>query len=549
MKKSMTALSVGSVALLLLAGCGTSGGSVSSNNTNGSSTQGSTSKSSSTPVKGGTLTVAIDGDPDTLDAQKTGDANADTVLGQIGASLVFQNPKTLKFEPELAKSWDISTDGLTYTFHLRTGVTFQDGTPLTAADFVSTFQRAINPATASVATGGQLANVKSMTAPDKQTLVITLSKPFSWFLAALSDPGYMQPISPTALKSEGTSYGRHPVSAGPWKFDNWKSGQSITLDSNSAYKWAPTYFTNQGAPYPSQFVYKVIPQEETRIAALQTGEVDVADVAPKDLPQFQNNSKYNVYSYLMPGLGLFVMFNLEKPSLQDLKVRQAINYAINRKSIIQAVLMGQGQVAYSPLPPSLPDYDPKASSYGYNYNKDKAQQLLKDAGYTMGSDGYLQKDGKTLSLGLNSIQNGEWDQAAQLIQAQLKDIGVKVAIHDMDHASLIAAGAKGQFDMTLMHYTYTDPDVLYFFYDSKGALNFGHAGGAALDGLLDKSRQSTDPAVEQQTYAAIQKDIVQNAYLAPIYLQKQFYVASSRVHGLQVSPLYGPLFQDAWVSN
>lgn len=103
--------------------------------------------------------------------------------------------------------------------------------------------------------------------------------------------------------------------------------------------------------------------------------------------------------------------------------------------------------------------------------------------------------------------------------------------------------------LDILHYTYTDPDVLYFFYDSKGALNFGHAGGAALDGLLDKSRQSTDPAVEQQTYAAIQKDIVQNAYLAPIYLQKQFYVASSRVHGLQVSPLYGPLFQDAWVSN
>lgn len=548
MKRKVRYLTMASTVgvLLLAVGCGAQGA------TNQSNTPSKTSSDSGTPVKGGNLTVAVNEEPDNLDPDKTGAAVSDQILQQIGASLVFQNPKTMQYEPYLAKKWSVSSDGLTWTFDLRTDVTYQDGTPLTASDLAGTFQRAMDPKTAGQVAAGDLADVKSVTAPDDHTLVFQLKTPFAPFLADLSDAGYLQPIELSAAKKEGTAYGRHPISVGPWKFDNWVNGQSVTLDRYPGYNWGPSFFKNQGAVYPDKLTYKVISQESTRVAALQTGEVDVANVDPKDVAQFQNNPKFQVYSSLRQGLGLFVMFNMQKPALQDLKVRQAINEAINKQSIIQATQSGQAVKSYGPLPPSISGYDPNTTKYGYHYNADNAKKLLQEAGYTIGSDGYAQKNGKTLSLDLLSMQNGTWDQAAELIQAQLKDIGVKVQIKNLEWPTLLSTATKGQFDMSLMGYTYNDPDVLYLFLDSSqsaSGLNFDHLNDPKVDALLQKGRTTIDANQRKAVYVELQKYIVQQAYLAPIYTEKQFLVVNSRVHNLQFYPTSGALYQDVWVSS
>lgn len=526
---------------VVVSGCG-----AAAQNTN-------TPTSNATPVKGGTITVAIPEEPDTLDPQKTGAAVADNVLGQIGGSLVFQNPKTLEFEPALAKKWTVSNDGLTWTFDLRTDVTFQDGTPFTAEDMVKSYQRALDPKTASKVAGSDLADVASVSAPDSHTFVIKLKKPFAPLLADLSDAGFMQPIDFKALQSEGdTAYGRHPVSVGPWKFDSWQNGQSITLDRYDGYHWAPSFFQNQSAVYPDKLVYKVVSQEQTRLAALKTGEVDIAPIDAKDVSQFQNNPQYQIISKPRNGLGLFVMFNLQKPALQDLKVRQAINEAINKQAIIKAVVFGQADPSYGPLPKGFPDYDPAVEKEGYQFNVDSAKKLLTDAGYTQGSDGFFQKDGKPLTLTLLTMQNGTWDQAAQLIQAELKDIGINVKIETLEWGTLLQTATKGDFDMTLMGYHYNDPDVLYLFLHSSQSahgLNFDHVQDPKLDALLEKGRGTTDPAQRKEVYAELQKYVIDNALWAPIYTEREFYVVNRRVHNVQVHPLGNLLLQDAWVEQ
>lgn len=554
LKKLFSTATMVSLSLSLIAGCSTppasSPASESGTPTTSTSTEAPAATANLQPKKGGTITIGIANEPDQLDIHKTGMAVANQIAGNLGASLVTQDPDTLEFKPYLAESWEVSEDGKTWTFKIRTGVKFHDGTDMTAKSIAETYQRALDPATAAKVAGSNLSEVESVEAPDDTTLVLHLKQPFAPLLQFLSDPGWLQPLSMQAIAQAGDKYGRQPVGVGPWKFEKWENGQSISFTRNEEFAWADPIFKNQGAPYADRLVYRFISENQTLLAALDSGSIDIArGVVAKDVAKYRDNPQFEVKEMLRNGLGLFVMLNTRRPVFQEIEVRQALNKAINKEAIMKAVIQGEGVVSYGPLPPSLFGYDEGVQEYGLKYQVEEAKALLEKAGYTKNAQGLYEKGGKPLKLDLLT-QTGTWAQASQLIQAMLKDIGVEVNIVTLEWGALVDTATKGSFDMTLMGYTLNDPDVLYLFLHSSQAdngLNFSYVKDEKMDELLVKGRTTVDSAARKDVYKEIQKYVVDQAWWVPIYTEKQFNVVRKPVEGVGIHPLRGLMYHDSWV--
>lgn len=499
------------------------------------------------PAQGGTINVGIADEPDTLDSQLSGLAVVNQMAQVFGGTMLAQDPKSKDYVCFLCDSYTVSENGLTWSFKLKQGVKFHDGNPLKAQDWKYTFDRAKNPDTKAKNAGALVKPITSVEAVGDYELKITLDKPFAPFKDALTQ-GFLMPLSKAAV--EKPDYGHHPVGAGAFMVSEWKSGERIVMKRNPDFKWAPAFFQNKGAVAPDQLVYRVIPEEATRIAALESGEVDVTAVNYQNVDRFKNDAKFAVLSAKRQGLGLFILFNLERPALQDLKLRQAINAGINRDAIIKTILRGFGKPAFGPLPEVFFGYDPGVEQTGPRYDPAQAKKLLDEAGYKPGADGIMAKDGKPLTLNLFTQTSGTWKSTAELVQAQLKEIGIKVDVQNFEWATLTAGLNNGKHDMSMMGYTYSDPDVLYLFLHSSQigtGINWSKVKDSKLDQLIDAGRTTTDPAKRAQVYKEIQALVNSQAYWAPIYNEEQFTAVNKRVQGIWMHPTKGLQYLDAKV--
>ncbi|MDN4524040.1 ABC transporter substrate-binding protein [Fictibacillus fluitans] len=506
-------------------------------------------KEAGTPQNGGTISIGYTQEPDTMDVHKTSMSIVDDIGTQIGGSLLVFDPKTLELKPHLAESYSISEDGKKITFKLREGIKFHDGTPFTAKAYKETFDRLLDPKTGATVVKNLLAGVKSIKAPDDATLIIELAAPTAPVLSNLAIEGFMQPLSKKAIDTHGDKYGRNPVGVGPWKFKEWKNGQSITLAKNEDYKWSKYYFSNKGSAYPDELVYKFIKDYQTMLSALDSGSIDIAaNLLPKDAKRYSANPQFNVFEFDRQGMGLTIEMNTENEILKDIKVRKALNMLINKDSIIKAVLQGEGNPAYGPISSNIFGYDKNIEKYGYQYNKDEAVKLLKSSGWKKNSKGMLEKDGKELSFELSS--SGQWNQPAQIVQAMFKEAGIGIKIQSFEAGALSEKVSKGDYELTFLGYSYPDPDILFMLFHSSqlGGFNHSRAKNKELDALLEKGRATLDSEERKKIYAEAQKIIVEEAYWAPIYVEKMFFVSNKRVHGLKQSQTT-LLFHDSWVKK
>lgn len=498
---------------------------------------------------GGTINIGLADEPDTLDPHLSGQAVVSSFTLMIGGALLAQDPQSKDYVCYLCDSYEVSPDGLTWIFKLKQDVKFHDGNPLKAQDWKYTFDRAKDPATKAKNAGALVKEVRSVDAVSDYELKITFSNPFAPFKDALST-GWLVPLSKAAV--DKGDYGRHPVGAGPFVFDTWKSGERIVLKQNPDFKAAPAFYKNKGPVAYDDIVYKIIPEEATRIAALESGDVDITTVNYQNVERFKNDSKFEMLSIKRQGLGLAVLFNMDRPELQDLKVRQAINAAIDKDTIIKSVLRGFGKPAYSALPEVFFGYDPSTEQYAPKFSVVQAKKLLQEAGYTPGADGIVTKNGKPFNLSLFSQTSGTWKAASELLQAQLKDVGINVDVQPYEWATLTSALSNGKHDMSLMGYTYADPDVLYLFLHSSqvgGGINWSMLKDPDLDKLIEDGRKTTDSTKRAQVYADIQKLMIDKAYWAPIYNEEQFTAVNKRVQGVWMHPTKGLQYQDASVSG
>ncbi|MBX6723226.1 MAG: hypothetical protein IRY92_08310, partial [Dactylosporangium sp.] len=323
-------------ALGVLAACGGSGGSDAPSKSegssgdggsNGASTPSSTNDGTSESKVGGQWTIAISEDPDTLDPQKTAAAVTGGIFRYVGDTLVTKDFDK-NIVPSLATKYEVSDDGLVWTFEIREGVMFHDGTPADAAAIKASFERALAPETASPIASGLLGPVDTISV-EGSTLRVTLKEPFAIFLDNMTDPR-SAPISVAAAEQAGDQFGRKPIATGPWKVAEWQSGTQIVLERNPDYAWGPA-FLHDGAAYIDRLVYRIMPEPATAMTAFEAGEVDQVSINPPDVERIESSGKYQIVKFLRNGVGLFMEFNVTKSPFDDITVRQAMNYAINKE--------------------------------------------------------------------------------------------------------------------------------------------------------------------------------------------------------------------------
>jgi peptide/nickel transport system substrate-binding protein len=497
---------------------------------------------------GGTVTLSIAQEPDTLDPQRTSTAVTGEILRYLGDTLLTKNLNA-EYAAGLAETWEASDDGRTWTFTLRPGIRFHDGTPLDATAVRDSIERARAPETQSPIAGSLFEPITAIEVVDDLTLTISLDEPFSPFLDNLTDPRSAI-VNVAAADEQGTQFGRAPVLSGPWRFSEWRSGDRIILERNPDYAWGPEY-TRGEAPYIEQLIFRVIPEAATQVASLEANEVQILNpVPPTDVMRLQDTGRYEFAEFLRKGVGLFMEFNVNNEPFDDLAIRQAMNHAINKDIIVQVALEGLGIPAYGVLPPSLWGYWEGMEEYAYAYDPERATALLEEAGWTRGADGIYQKDGQPLEFTLYTAPIDTWTRSAQIVQGMLSEAGVRMDIQTYEFGTLLELLMAGEHQADFMGYTYASPDIVHLWFHSSNigtGLAHSHFNDATLDALIERSRTETDPETRLSTYQEIQQYIHDQALWVPLWINTNYIAIHPSVQNTQVHPDGFLVLLDAYV--
>jgi peptide/nickel transport system substrate-binding protein len=509
-----------------------------------------TAASTQDPRIGGTAGFSVATDPDTLDIQKSSSGVTAAIMDLVGGSLLSKDPQTGALIPYLAKSWTVSEDGKTITFTLKDGVKFHDGTPLTADDYAWTLNRAIDPQTASPVSGTMLQGMTDAKALDPQTLQLTLSQPNYYILDGLALGGYLAPYSKAYAEKNGDDYlARNPMSVGPYIFKEWRTGESITLERNPDFTWGPDYAP--GPRFVQTLVFKIIPDQATDVAALEAGETVTTGVPQSEISRFEDPAKFTIYHTMGQTLYPALVFNLNKDPWKDIKIRQALSYAIDRQSIVDVFLQGQGEISYGPLPPSIPGYTKDVESF-YHFDSAKALSTFAEAGYTPDAKGALSKDGVPLTIKLLTPSYDFILPGLALVKDQLKTIGIEVTIESLDPTLVDTTATQGDYDLLVTGYNYNTADILYFFFHSSmiGAGTNYTVSDPTLDKMLDESRTNMDPTQHDKIVHDIQMYIMDNAYWVTLVNSIGNQVVSTNVQDAYWSDALSRLvMENAWLKN
>lgn len=470
------------------------------------------------------LTIAYDQDADTLDHFKTGEYS--DALIYVYDRLISRD-YDYDYKPGLAESWDVSDDGMVWTFHLKEGVKFHDGKALTSEDVKWNIEKIIDPETASPAQS-DFAAIEGVDVKDEYTFDILLKHPFPNLLFILSNT-VSGIASKEAYEKYGDEYGsKYLVGSGPYMFEEWKGGEEIVLAKNPEYDWGPEWMENGGTPIIDKIVMKVIPEETTRLMELEAGNIDILrNITSNILLKLENNADIEIYSDESTKLG-YLAYACDREPFNDIRVRQAINHSINKEDIIKYVFRDTAQPAYGYLPSKLKDeYYSNSKEEGYEYDVEKAKELLEKAGY-----------GNGLKFTLATENSTEYSRLAEVLQDQLKDIGIDVDIQLYDSASYAAMLKEGKQELFLREYSWPNADILDWFLLSSQIPYPNHSrwNDEKTDELIQKA--ATMPTWEEraQGYRDVQKHLIEEAVWAPIYIPNHSIAVRKEIKNFKYHP-------------
>jgi len=432
-----------------------------------------------------------------------------------------------QYRPGLAEKWETSENGLVWTFHLKKGVKFHNGKPFTAEDVKWTFDTIKDPKTASPF-AGDLKAIKEIKVIDDYTVQFTLNYPFPNLLFNLSNTAAgIQPAN--CYEEYGEDYGHKVViGTGPFMLKEWIKGDRVVLVRNPDYNWGPDWMSNQGPPLLDELVIRAIPEENSRIMELETGGVHVLrDVPPMFVERLKNNPEVNLVQGSATKLG-YLAYACDKRPFDNVLVRRAINHAIDRKKIVKYIFRGNAQVAYGYLPPALKDeYLEESEQLAYKYNLEKAKSLLAEAGYPNGFEATLSADNSTISKRL-----------AEVIQAQLAEIGIKAKIQLYDSASYKAMLKEGKQELFIRLYSWPNADILDWFLLSSQFPYPNHS--RWVDKTTDEmiNAAATSPTWEERAegYKKVQRYLIEQAVWCPIYIPNNIIAVRKEVKNFKYHP-------------
>ncbi|MFD0024665.1 ABC transporter substrate-binding protein [Streptomyces sp. NPDC058382] len=500
----------------------------------------------STPHSGGRLTFALASDPICVDPQQAGNNDAIYPARQLVDSLTDQDPKTGKIVPWLAKSWEVSKDAKTFTFHLREGATFSDGTPVDAASVKSNFDGIVGLGAKAVLGSSYLGGYRSTTVIDEHTAEVRFSTPNAQFLQATSTFTLGLLAESTVKLPAGKRCTDNLVGSGPFTLVDYTPNKSVEERRRPGYAWGSSLWSHKGPAYLEQLSFKVIPESGVRTGSLQSGQVDaVGGVAPQDEAGLES-AGLAVRSRANPGLPFALSANVARPITKDVRVRQAIQKAVDRQEIVDTVLSGSYEPATSALASTTADYTDLGDALGHDAAG--AGKLLDEAGWRTGSDGIRTKNGKKLALKVVWASNfGPNQTALELIQQQLKKVGIDITLQSTTIGDFVSLRQKGDYDFSWGNSTRVDPDILRTGFSGR-LLNFGHLSDSELDGVLDKQASASDPKRRAAYVAQAQKIVLDKAYSIPAFELTTVLGLSKKVHDLDFEASSRLQFHDTWLS-
>ena len=469
-------------------------------------------------------------DPVSLDPARAPDVPSGRAVAYLFDGLTRFSPAGA-VEPALATRWEVSPDGLSYTFHLRAGVRFHDGSPLLARHVVQSFRRVLDTATKAgtvwplypINGARSMADGKGTTlgvaATDDTTVVITLEEPLAIFPKLLA-----MPVASIVPDNVGADFSEKPVGTGPWRLVEWKHDDYLKFAKNS------TYFG--GAPAIDTLIARIIPEPSTAVAEFEAGTVDLLYVPEDQTRDWEDTDDKKGRLVSAPALRLWYMgVNTTRGPLKDVRVRQAIAQALDVPTLLSQLLAGRGTVAAGVIPPSLAGAD--ASRKPYAYDTVAARRLLTEAGYPNGVD-----------LELWSSQTTPWPRLAQSIQAYLGAVGIRLKLVQRDAPSMRAAARAGQTDLVVKDWYADYPDAENFLYPLLHSANTGAGGNVSFfsnpdfDRLVSASRRESDDAKRTALYKSADSLAYAQVGMVPLFFYNEVYAVQPWISGFEVPVIF-----------
>jgi peptide/nickel transport system substrate-binding protein len=506
----------------------------------GTGTSATTSGAGAAAKPGGTLTMGIAAAPDTLDPGATGLALTLMITMAMFDPLVWWLPDGSggsMFVPGLAESYTVSPDASVYTFKLRKGVTFHDGTKFDATAVKATYDHIVDPATQSKSGLGALGPYKETKILDPYTVQIIFTAPNAGFLHQQA-AGNFGISSPTALKKYGpTGFGSHPVGTGPFKFSSYAVGSQLNLTKNAAYTWGPPALSTK-PPLLDQLIFRIVTDDSGRYNALQSGQLQVAmNLPPNDIAAAQKSGQFKQLTVQSIGTPLGMPINVTKAPTDDPLVREAIMYSVNQDLLVKQVLFGVDTAAHTVLTPITPGYS-AASAALYSYDPDKASSLLTQAGWKMGSGGVRTKNGKQLALDIILFADSGMETPTQFVTSELNKVGFTASTSVQPFATAQASYNSGVHNLGAFGYYGTDPYLLNIWVNSdaiKSGFNWSHYDNPKIDAMIAQANRTAGTAARNGLYEQVCVTLMKDAIYLPLWNVNDPFTMTHGVSGLHTT--------------
>ncbi|HET6302929.1 TIGR04028 family ABC transporter substrate-binding protein [Microbacterium sp.] len=504
------------------------------------------------PVTGGTLTYLEHQTYTNLYPPQAGFYPNGGIVNNITARLTWQNPETLEIEPWIATEWTVNEDATEYTFELRDDATFSDGTPIDAAAVAKNFDTyGLGNPDLGLTVSEAINNYESSEVVDDDTVTFRFSAPAPGFLQATStiNSGLLSPDTlDLSLEEFGAGNATEIVGSGPFVITDEKLGTELTFEAREDYDWAPPSFEHQGRAYLDAIHLIVAPEDSVRIGSLLAGQADYIRYVQAFDEARVESAGFELHAPQTRGVNNSIGLRFTNPLLSDVRVRQALVAGVDAQEVVDTIFTANYPKATSALSSTALGY--KDESSFYEYDPEKAEELLDEAGWEPGSDGIREKDGERLSLTVYEAKPQPLSkQTLELIAQQLKRIGVELNVKSAD-AGTYAEDIQDPLKTPLYHSMVgrADLDVIKSQYHTQNRDTL-LSDDAELDRLLEVVASEPDPAKRVEASQEVQDYLAEQAYVIPLFEEPQVYGTAPYVHGVEYESVGRPLFYDVWLDK